>query len=184
MLRCVANRFLCLLFLLELWRVSGTQDPLLLLTPSCKLPLFSCIPGHPSCPVQTGVGLHHMGLQTHHEECGWHWAADPLHTAAERSPGGGSGSELLPDLFLWHPPTHLLCGDWHVPHCWWVPVFRSKPIRNIEPFFWRCILQFSSSLASKRYLKSVGILEEADGEFSVNFSVCSFFPKRIKATTI
>lgn len=64
-----------IVFLLELWGVSRAQDPLLLLTPSCKLSLLPCVPRHPPGPVQTGAGLHHLGLQTHHEECGWHWWA-------------------------------------------------------------------------------------------------------------
>lgn len=126
----------CVVFLLELWRVSGAQDPLFLLTPSCKLPLFPCIPRHPSRSVQTGVGLHHMGLQTHYEECGWHRSADSVHAAAECGPGGGSRPKLLPDLFLWHPATHLLCGHRHVTHRRWVPAFsaNNNPIVTFRAF--------------------------------------------------
>ena len=55
-----------------LWGVPGTQDSFLLPAAGGQLPLFPSIPGHPSGPVQTGAGLHHLGLQTHHEERGRH----------------------------------------------------------------------------------------------------------------
>lgn len=120
----------CVFSLLELWRVSGAQDPLFLPAPSCKLPLFPCIPRHPSRSVQTGVGLHHLGLQTHDEECGRHRSADSLHAAAERGPGGGSCPKLLPDVLLRHPTTHLLCGHRHVAHRWWASPLLSSVHRQ------------------------------------------------------
>lgn len=136
--------FLCVLSLLELWRVSGAQDPLFLPAPSCKLPLFPCVPRHPSRSVQTGVGLHHLGLQTHDEERGRHRSADPLHAAAERGPGGGRRPKLLPDVLLRHPATHLLCGHRYVAHRWWAPSSLPSSVRrqtirhtasfSVEPF--------------------------------------------------
>lgn len=43
-------------------------------------------------------------------------SADSLHVAAERGPGGGSSSELLPDILLRHTATHLLRSYRHVTH--------------------------------------------------------------------
>lgn len=149
----------CVFALLELWGVSGAQDPLFLPAPSCKLPLFPCIPRHPSRSVQTGVGLHHLGLQTHDEECGRHRSADSLHAAAERGPGGGSCPKLLPDLLLRHPTTHLLCGHWHVAHRWWAPssvqrqTIRHSASFSIEPFILGRYLTFSAiSVIGRRVL--------------------------------
>ncbi len=72
---CRPSLMLFVLPLSELWGVPRAQDAFLLPAASRQLSVFPSIPVHPTSTVQTGSGLHHLGLQTHHEECGRHrWA--------------------------------------------------------------------------------------------------------------
>ena len=55
-----------------LWRIPRTQNPFLLPPSSRHLPVLPSLPVHRPGPVQTDPGLHHLGLQAHDEERGWH----------------------------------------------------------------------------------------------------------------
>lgn len=117
------------------WSMSGRQCPLVPAWAEPHKPItsamlgillpilgYSCCLGRPESPSCCNLVL----LVTFH--CLLCRTADPLHPAAERGSGGDGCPELLPDLFLWHPPAHLLRGHRHLPHCRWAgPLLQSSP---------------------------------------------------------
>jgi len=97
----------------------------------CNLFLLSCSAIWLTC-IMTKASINLLCVCVH-VHCGLMVtvSTDLVPASAECWTAWPSCPEFLPDLLHRYSATHLLCGHWHLTHCWWV-----KCICELASYYW------------------------------------------------